>query len=150
LPVLKAGALEQLEQQLPLVAVDVATRPDVADLPRVLRGGPAAGGTPAMATQWLVDYEAGWTILVVTFVEPVACTFALSFDVPRWIDVLQQIAEAGELVVAWDIPDGARQRGADRPAARQTNIPGDGLRFSIDRPGQLRAILAAWSERLAV
>jgi hypothetical protein len=149
LPVLKAGALEEPEQRLPLVAVDVATRPDVADLPRVLRSGRAADDKPAMATQWLLDYEADRMVLIVTFVEPVTCTFALAFEVPRWIDVLQQIAEAGELVVAWDALDGASLRGADRRAARLAHIPGDGLRFSIERPGQLRAILAAWSERQA-
>ncbi len=135
---------------LPVVWIDVTDRPDIADLPRVLsseRG--ARGNPPLLGTQWLADHATNRTVLIVTFVEPVTCTWALSFDVPRWIEVLKQIAESGELFVAWDVvlPPWAREDGGLGRAT--TTMPGNGLLLQIPASTQLRPILAMWAERLS-
>lgn len=150
LPVFDAAVMQRDEDDaLPVVFVNTAARPDIADLPRVLRDSPASDGPPVMATQWLVDEAAGRALLVVTYVEPVACTWALSFDVPGRRGVLEAIAVAGELFVAWDARSTPQEEDG-APERLIPTVPRRGLLLSISRPTQIHAILALWAERLSV
>jgi hypothetical protein len=150
LPVQGAATwMREAEVILPVAWIDVTDRPDVADLPRVLSSGrDASADRPVLGTQWLVDEAAQRTVLVVTFVEPVACTFALSFDVPRRLAVLRQIADASELCIAWEVPPRPWNENDDRSDRVITAMPDYGLRLPISRSAQLRAIVSMWAARL--
>ena len=139
----------EADEILPVAWIDVTDRPDVADLPRVLSSGrDASADRPVLGTQWLVDEPANRTLLVVTFVEPVGCTFALSFDIPRHLAILRQIADAAELCIAWEMPPRTWEEHDDRSGQVMTAMPDHGLRLPISRPAQLRAILSMWAARL--
>ncbi len=133
---------------LPVVWIDVTDRPDIADLPRALsseRG--ASGNPPLLGTQWLADHATNQIVLVVTFVEPVSCTWALSFDVPHWKAALARIAASGELFVAWDeLPSSENTANGARDAVI-TALPTRGVFLPLNRPAQLRAILMDWTGR---
>ena len=142
-------ALSTREQAdpLPVVVVDVADRPDIADLPRVLESERGGGIDPSLlGTQWLMDHAAGRAVLIVTFVEPVACTFAISFAVPRHLSVLHPVAGNGELFVTWEGPSPID---VDMP---DMHPRAEGLLLTLGGSAriQLRAILAAWQARPAV
>lgn len=140
LPVLEARVIVTDDSEArPTVVVDVGDRPDVSDMPRVLRLERQTSAKHAMvATQWLADLDHERILLVVTFVEPVACTWAISFDLPRTIDVLHQIAISSDVSVIWGSPDEAFVPDVS---------PSEGIHLTVTRPMLLRAILAAWTER---
>lgn len=142
LPVLDAKIIIDADGEArPTVVVDVADRPDLADVPRVLRLERRTSTQHAVvATQWLADLEHERVLLVVTFVEPVSATWALSFDIPRTLVVLEQIAISSDIFVVWSE--------ADTPFASAVS-PSEGIHLTTTRPALLRAILAAWTERHA-
>lgn len=150
LPVIATTIMRRDEDDpAPVVFVDTPERPDIADLPRVLASAAASGGPPVLATQWLADRTADRVLLVVTYVEPVACTWALSFAVPRRRALLNRIAATGELWVAWD--SSVAQNVADDEAERwMPALPPVGLLVPISRPSQIHEILAVWDERTKV
>ncbi len=143
-------SIRETGEIVPVVWIDVAGRPDIADLPRVLRSGREAGDGPALVgTQWLADQATYRTVLAVTVVEPVAASWALSFDLPRCRAILAQIANASEFFVAWNMsPLGASGEGEVERAT--AGLPLHGLLLTVDRPAQLRAILTMWADRLGV
>lgn len=101
LPVEAATMLLGDDAPLPAAWIDAAARPDVADLPRVLR----QERDPALlGTQWLADQAEDRVLLVVTVAEPVSCTWAIAFDLPRYTDTLRQIAPAEHLIVVLQPP----------------------------------------------
>lgn len=140
LPVLEAEVIMTDEgTPQPTILVDITARPDVSDTPRVLRQErTATGGHVVVGTQWLADLDHDRILLVVTFIEPVASTWALSFDVPRTLAALQQIAARSDISVVWTQ--------ADRPGAESTTLS-DGIHLTVTRSSQLKAILGAWTER---
>ena len=143
-----AAAVEEPDDAIPIVWIDVRDRPDIADLPRVLQSERAIGDdVPLVGTQWLADPDAQRTMLLVTYAEPVACTWAISFDVPRRLGTLERIAAAGELFVAWNEPPSEGDDEEGGPAL--TELPAAGLLLPAGRPAQLEAILTMWAEQLA-
>jgi hypothetical protein len=151
LPVQAAARLTRPQSTaLPVVWIDVTDRPDIADLPRVIAAGRAASdSSPLAGTQWLADHAAHQTVLIVTFVEPVSCTWALRFDIPRRIGILERVAGAGQLLVAWDAPPATVDEDGEQDAVI-TATPARGLLLPITTTTQLRAILRMWAGRLAV
>ena len=143
-----ATAIREGGVLLSVAWIDVTTRPDIADLPRVLRSEGGAGDDVGLVgTQWLADHATNQIVLVVTFVEPVSCTWALSFDLPRWKAALERIAAAGELFVAWDeLPSPENTANGARDAVI-TALPARGVLLPLSRPAQLRAILMEWTGR---
>jgi hypothetical protein len=126
------------ESLIPVVWIDVADRPDVADLPRVLEMEQGARDARTLAaTQWLADQVTQHAVLVVTFVEPVATTWALSFDLRRWATELERFDAPDELLVTWGAPPPA----PDTSRSLLVEPPSAGLLLSLNRPYQLRAIL---------
>ena len=120
---------------VPVVWIDVNTRPDIADLPRVLEMEHGARDARTLAaTQWLADMSAHRAVLVVTFVEPVATTWALSSDLRRWGAELHRFDAPDELVVAWAAAPA-------EPMPLLAEPPAPGLLLALNRPYQLRAIL---------
>ena len=142
-----ATVIRDAHEPLPIVWIDVRDRPDIADLPRVLRSSRAAGGPPLVGTQWLADADRHQTVLVVTVVEPVSATWALSFDIPRHIRLLERIASAGEFFIAWNEPPSPREAEDDDLGPVLATLPAEGVLLSVDRPAQLYAILAMWADR---
>lgn len=122
---------------LPVARIDVATRPDIADLPRVLHAEGAAYGDPTLAaTQWLADPNGGHAFLIVTFVEPVDCTFALAFDLHEWRAMLERFAPVEMLMLVWE-----DQEPHDIMKVEDRELPWPGLVLALNRPQQLTAIL---------
>lgn len=138
----EATVQQEADEALPVIWIDVAERPDIADLPRVLSGGAAAGDGPALvAVQWLADAPLQRTVLVVTVVEPVTCTWAVNFELPRQRPLLERIAEVGEIFVAWsDLPPAGHEDDTRR-------LPSEGLLLRLDNLVQLNAILTLWPGR---
>ncbi len=130
------------DDALPVAWIDVGERPDVADLPRVLASGADAGdGPPLIATQWLAEPAGQRVILVATLVEPVACTWAVSFDLPRRRALLERIAEAGALWVAWsDLPPADQE-----PDPVLAVLPDSGLLLPLNGRAQLQLDVAVRS-----
>ncbi len=130
---------------LPVVWIDAGERPDIADLPRVLGSGADAGdGPPLIAAQWLADLERQRVVLVATLVEPVACTWAIGFDLPRRRALLERIVEEGALWVAWsDLPPRADQE----PDPVLTALPDSGLLLPLNGRArlQLGTTVRAWA-----
>ena len=84
----------------PVVWIDAADRPDITDLPRVLMSVQYDAEPPVVATQWLVDPAEKHIVLIVTFVEPVVCSWAISLAWPQARPLLEQVLAAADLVVA--------------------------------------------------
>lgn len=137
-----AVALTEHDEQLPVIWIDVPQRPDVADLPRVLNHPVPVPDAPMLATQWLADLPARRVVLVVTFVEPVACSWAMSFDLQRWMPTLELVATAGLLVVALRNPP--RVLEGQAPLISLNDIP-QPIQLPITTTVQLHAILAEYS-----
>lgn len=129
---------------LPMVTIDVADRPEIADLPRVLATEVQAERQAVVGTNWLADPSLSQTVLVVTFVEPVTCTWAIGFDLPRCQALLNQVADGHELYVAWHSAPNAETMPADQPFDA-TTPPAHGLLLRVGRPDHLRAILDEWT-----
>jgi hypothetical protein len=129
---------------LPMIVVDVADHPEIADLPRVLAAEVHSESQVIVGANWLADPVLSQAVLVVTFVEPVTCTWAISFDLPRCLTGLEYIARGYEFLVVW-YPDEAPEfpseelSGASRDAAEPR-----GLLLRVGRPDHLRAILNGW------
>lgn len=124
---------DEFGDHMSVVWIDVGERPDVTDLPRVIEHEYTVHQRlPVAGTQWLADHHGQYVILVVAFIEPVDCTFAIRFELPQSIATLDQIADSGDLFVAWNI---ASDEGVVTP--HTTN----GLLLRSSRPGQLRTIL---------
>jgi hypothetical protein len=142
LPVLDAKVITDTDGEAhPTVVVDVGDHPDVADMPRVLRLERHTSTRHALvATQWLADLDHDRVLLVVTFVEPVSATWALSFDVTRTLGVLEQIARSSDVFIIWGDAD---------PLHARDISPSEGIHLTVTRPALLRAILVAWTERHA-
>lgn len=138
----EATVLKGPDEVLPVIWIDVAERPDIADLPRVLAGDQAAGdGPPLLAAQWLADCPGQRIVLVVTVVEPVTCTWAVNFELPHRRLLLERIVDAGELFVGWS--DLALVGLEDEPSG----LPREGLLLRMDNRAELNAILAMWTGR---
>ena len=143
LPVQAAAmALTEQNERVPVVWIDAAGRPDVADLPRVLNKSVRSSETPVLATQWLANLPARRVVLVVTFLEPVACSWALSFDLQRWTPVLELVATSALLVVALNHPPTAHD--GHLPLISLEDSPYH-LHLPITSTIQLHAILAEYS-----
>ncbi len=132
----------------PLVWIEADQRLDVADLPRVLRAEQDEQDQPLVATQWLADLPRSLAIVVITYIEPVACTWAISFNLQNDHTVLEQIATTACLIVAInDTPT------SNQPSKQQyilpTALPAAHLSLPIEAPHHLRAILSQWTEYLA-
>ncbi len=141
LPVLDAKIIDEAGESRPTVMVDVTERPDVYDTPRVLRQErTTSAGQAVVGTQWLADLDHERVLLVVTFVEPVSSTWALSFDIPRTIAVLQMIATSSDITIIW-----ARAETSVDESLPLASL--EGVHLTITRPAQLRAILSTWNER---
>ena len=140
LPVQAAAvALTDEGSQLPVVWIDTANRPDVADLPRVLSHVAHPSDTPVLATQWLADLPAHRVVLVVSVIEPVTCSWALSCDLLRYKPVLELAAITGELVLAQRNPPTVYA--GHLPLIPLREIPLS-LRLPLASTVQLHAILA--------
>lgn len=143
LPVRAAAvSVEPENTLLPVVWIDAHDRPEVADLPRVLRSN---RDQPIVATQWLADDQAR-AILVITFVEPVVTTWALSFEIHRWLPVLQMIATTAHCRIALDRPPAAALHADDLAVLVDRDVP-PGIDVPITTPAHLRALLHAHANR---
>lgn len=142
LPVLDAAVLTNEDgTPRPTIIVDVSERPEVSDAPRVLRQERmTSAGRATVGTQWLADLDHERVLLIVTFVEPVSSTWAFSFDVPRTVALLQQIAVSSDISIIWGQADTDLQ-------TSKPSTPSEGVHLTITRPAQLSAILAAWAEQ---
>lgn len=130
---------------LPMVIIDIAEHPEIADLPRVLAAEVHAEGQTMVGANWLADASLSQTVLVVTFVEPVTCTWALSFDLPRCQALLTQVANGHDLYVAWHSAQASEVvMPQDQPYDTST-APAHCLSLRVGRPDHLRAILDEWS-----
>jgi hypothetical protein len=133
------------EDALPVIWIDAGERPDITDLPRVLGSGADAGeGPPLIATQWLAEPTGQRVMLVATLVEPVACTWAVSFELPRRRALLERIAEAGALWLAWsDFPQPQDQE----LDSVLTTLPDSGLLLPLTGRAQVQidAAVRAWA-----
>ena len=128
-------AFSDAEATTPVATINVGERPDIVDLPRVIQQEWFNHQqTPVVGTQWLAGQSATEVFLVITFVEPVECTFALRFDLPRTLQALQTVAEGGDLLITWEV-----RHDLDDPAESGK----EGILVRSSRPGQLRAILMA-------
>lgn len=127
---------------VPVVWIDASGRPDIADLPRVLN---ASGEPPLLATQWLADFAAGRCLLVVTFVEPVAASWAVAFGLRDAAAALERIPATGALVIALEPPP--HPTGAVGLAAVPEPDPRQSLWLPITSTLQLRAVLLRWQEQ---
>lgn len=151
LPVQRVALLgREPDDALPLAFIDVTDRPDIADLPRVISGADGQD-TTLIGMQWLADRAEHRIILVITVVEPVACTWAVSFDPRRWAETLQHVADTGELFVAWDRTSQPERPGR-KPGVPLTRLPSAGLLLPLNQLArvQLRAILNAWVAETAM
>lgn len=129
---------------LPMVAIDVADRPDIADLPRVLATEVQSDSQAIVGANWLADLELSQAVLVVTFVEPIICTWAISFDLPRCQVLLRQVADGQELYVAWSASSISADMSLDQ-TDKLVNAPPHGLQLHVGRPDHLRTILDEWT-----
>jgi hypothetical protein len=134
LPVVGAGLLlTGRDSLLPAAWLDVTGRPDVADLPRVIRSEPLQP-----VTQWLYDVAAQRILLVVAADEPVSCSFAIAFDARRHARVLARAAEAEQLALVLERPPA----GAADTLLVKASAAGALLLLPLDAPAQLQAMLS--------
>ncbi len=82
----------------PTVVLDVAGRPDVADLARVH----ATEGIGDVATSAAVT-DAGM-LLTVRLTRPVRASFSIAFSLPEHLEVLVHAAFTGSLLLATTVP----------------------------------------------
>lgn len=129
----------------PIVWLNVDQRPDVGDLPRVLRTEQDESDQPLIATQWLADLPHSQAIVVITYIEPVACTWAVSFNLQNDRTVLEQIATTACLIVAFNHPPSSSQP-SKQLFIVSTALPVAHLTLPIEAPHHLRAILSQWAE----
>ena len=132
-------------QMLPQIIVNVDNRPEVADLPRVLTAEVSTEIQATVGANWLADPSITRAILVVTFVEPVTCTWAISFDLPRCLSLLEKVADRQELYVTFHRGSLAELELEDAPGAVFGVVPPEGLVIRVGRPDHLRAILKGWA-----
>lgn len=104
LPVLAAYPviLPDMPQPVPLVLVDAAKRPDVADLVRVHQ----LEGDGDIETRWryYLSQSFAKAVLDVEMSAPVRTSFALCFDLTEHFEALADMAEAGTLVMTTSTP----------------------------------------------
>jgi hypothetical protein len=101
----------------PTVVLDVAHRPDVADLPRVH----AVEGVGDIVT--LVDATDDGLVLTVRLTRPVIAEFAVRFLLPEHLEVLGHAALVGHLLLATTPPAAA----GDNPVWLAVDLDGPGL-----------------------
>ncbi len=133
-----AVALTDEGAQLPVVWIDATNRPNVADLPRVLNKGIYTSDPPVLATQWLADLPAHRVALVVSVIEPVTCSWAVSFDLLQSKPILELAAITGELVVALRNPPQAEDNRLPLIPLREIPLS---VRLPLASTVQLHAIL---------
>jgi len=145
IPVYAAATMPTTHNDLlPIMWIDCSDRLDIADLPRVLYAE-QDHDPPIVVTQWLADPPAQSVVLVVTFVEPVECTFALRVDLQPWSSVLEHVVFGGQLYIALD--QSPRQEELDTALAFAWSTPlPQGLLVPIATTAQLRAILSQLAE----
>jgi hypothetical protein len=149
LPVVSSAlVIEENGALQPIIWIKSDQRPDVGDLPRVLRSEYSQEQDLLVATQWLADLPHGHAFIVITYVEPVACTWAVSFSLQNDCAVLEQIATVARLLVALNDPPTF-----DHPSKQQlvvsAALPAAHVSLPIESPHHLRAILQQWAEYLA-
>ncbi len=149
LPIAAAGiAIVQQRAIVPVVWIDVADRPEIGDLPRVLHQERAAGA-PVVATQWLHDAATQTVLLVITFVDPATSSWALRFDPVTHAGLLERIIRSGRLIVLCESPLDPNEHG--EIVAAWNDDPPRAIPLPITSAGQLVAILeetnAAWLRR---
>lgn len=98
------------EEWYPTVVVDVAGRPDVADLARVH----AVEGVGDLASY--VTASDGGLLLEVALSHPVECRFGIDFRLPEHLPLIVDAAESGRLLVATTPPED-HDAGGDPEAA---------------------------------
>ena len=146
LPVRATGMLRSTDDNMvPMIVLDVTEHPEIADLPRVLATEVTLENPATVGANWLADPSVSQAVLVVTFVEPVTCTWAIGFDLPRCQTLLEQVAEGHELYVAWHVDpvEGLKPENATSAASGEISPPG--LLLRVGRPDHLRAILQGWT-----
>ncbi len=89
---------------LPAIEVDVAGRPDVADLARV-HAVEGVGDVRTLGTRSTDDAGRGWIRLDVVLTRPVLCHFHVELDVEAHRALLDHVAETEALVIATTAPD---------------------------------------------
>jgi hypothetical protein len=146
LPVIASALLiEEGGTLQPIIWIKADQRPDVGDLPRVLRVEQSDKQNPLVATQWLADLPHSLAIVVITYIEPVACTWAISFNLHNDHTVLEHICTTARLFVAFNEPSRSGQ-----PSSQQfivsAALPTAHLSLPIESPHHLRAILNQWAE----
>ncbi len=132
-------------QMLPLIIVDVDNRPEIADLPRVLTAEVSPEAQAIVGANWLADPSITRAVLVVTFVEPITCTWAIGFDLPRCLNLLEQVADRQELYVTFRRGAAAEFESGNAPSAAFGVVTPQGLLLRVGRPDHLRAILRGWT-----
>lgn len=141
LPVCATGlAILPHGKLLPVVWIDARERPDVSDLPRVLRLEARHPAALLSATQWLYDAATGRVVLAITLIEPALSTWALCFDRQRDHAWLQRVAAAEHLVIVLDAPPAANAHGATVVAWHA--LPAPAINLPLTTGAQLTAILA--------
>jgi hypothetical protein len=123
---------------VPVVWIDAAERPEIRDLPRVLRQERAAG-EPVVATQWLHDSGTRTVLLVITFVDPATSSWALRFDPATHAALLERIIRSGRLIVLCESPLDPNEHG--EIVAAWHDEPPRAIPLPIASAGQLVAIL---------
>lgn len=141
LPVRASGlAILPHGEVLPVVWIDARGRPDVNDLPRVLRLEARHPAALLSATQWLYEATTGRVVLAITLIEPALSTWALRFELPRDRAWLQRVAAAAHLVIALDAPPAAAAQAATVVAWHA--LPTQTINLPLTTTAQLAAILA--------
>ena len=108
----------------PTVVLDVAQRPDIADLPRVH----ALEGVGDIATR--VALVGANALLTVTLTRPVRSEFTVAFVLPDHAEVLAHAAVSGSLLLATTPPSAA----GDHPLWLAVDIDGPRLWASLTGP----------------
>jgi hypothetical protein len=102
--------------QWPSVLIDAGTRPDLADLGRVLGiDNPRAVGS----AQWFFSATVPQAILAYELRSPAVCRFNLVFDLPRCRPLLEMLLSAGGLFI---VPGGTSGFGVTVSGARHRNL----------------------------
>ena len=127
-----------------MVTIDVSDRPDIADLPRVLATELLSESQASVGVNWLADPEVSEAVLAITFVEPINCTWAISFDLPRCQTVLRRVADGQGLYVAW-LQNSASPGISFNQAQLLASKSQRGLQLQVGRTDTLRAILNQWA-----
>ncbi len=106
LPVVDIGTTVDADGvRWPTAVVDASHNPEVADLARVhATDGVGDVSTEALCLPWA---EGHLFLLGVRITTPVTCAFAMAFSLPAQREVLDDAAEAGQLVIATTPPEDA-------------------------------------------